>query len=324
METIGNRAIGKDVQVRIEKLYQPWTLSCVVEVSILHPRTNSAKAVLKLYDWRYAAQLRKDNKIDPWTNEHEKAYISFVRSGQAKDFLDKLRNDEEFEEPEEGWNISENETYLYNICTDMFRAETAVYKKLYAYQGKQIPRLIAPITLSIEPLNKQSSDHHDIAWTEPSGSDSVSPDTDQVDTKAPEPELLKINGILIELIEGFTLAGLNQHNAAKSSWQSIVDQAIQIVNLLSDNAILNEDVRASNILVSPKSNGEYRVCMIDFAQCRFREKNESDLEWGRAKWSQDEEGAVGLVMKRRLAKQGFKLKYESSMRYLEWAEGEGS
>lgn len=324
METIGNRAMGKDVQIRIEKPYQPWTLSCVMEVSILDSRANPTKAALKLYDWRYAAQLRKDNKIEPWTDEHEKAYIDFVRSGQAKDFLDKLRNDEDFEEPEEGWNIAENETYLYNICADMFRAETAVYKKLNGYQGNQIPRFIAPITLSIESLNERSSDHHDISWTEPSSSDSVSPDTDQVGTKAPETELLKINGILIELIEGFTLASLNQHNAAKPSWQSIVDQAIQIVNILSDNAILNEDVRPSNILVFPKSNGEYRVCMIDFAQCRFREENESDLEWGRAKWSQDEEGAVGLVMKRRLAKQGFKLKYESSTRYLEWAEGEGS
>ena len=62
--------------------------------------------------------------------------------------------------------------------------------------------------------------------------------------------------------------------------------------------------------------------MIDFAQCRFREKNESDLQWGRAKWTQDEEGAVEAVMKSRLAKQGFKLNYEPSMRYLEWAERE--
>ncbi|CAO2649274.1 Nn.00g066590.m01.CDS01 [Neocucurbitaria sp. VM-36] len=323
LETLGKWAIGKDVQVRIEKLYSPWTLSCVMEVSILNPQTNTTKAVLKLYDWRHAAQLRKDNKIDSWTSEHETAYINFIHSGQAKDFLDKLRNDDDFEEPEEGWNMAENETYLYNTCTDMFRAETAVYKKLYAYQGKQIPNFFAPITLSTESLNKQSSHHREVTSTEPSSSNSVSPEKDQVDTKAFENELFRPKGILIELIEGFTLAGLNQHIAPKSSWQSIIDQAIQIVNLLSDHDILNEDVRASNILVSPRSNGLYRVCMIDFAQCRLRERDESDLDWGRAKWRQDEEGAVGLVMKTRLAKKGFKLDYTPSMRYLDWAAREG-
>ncbi|KAF2796859.1 hypothetical protein K505DRAFT_236734, partial [Melanomma pulvis-pyrius CBS 109.77] len=131
-----------------------------------------------------------------------------------------------------------------------------------------------------------------------------------------------ISGILIELIEGFTLAGLSPSTTPGPSCQSIVDQAIANVHILSDNAVLNEDVRASNILVSPKLNGGYRVCAIDFAQCRIRGKDESDLEWGRAKWTQDEEGAVGLVMQKRLAKQGFELKFEHSMRYLEWAERE--
>ncbi|KAF2117067.1 hypothetical protein BDV96DRAFT_644500 [Lophiotrema nucula] len=294
-----------------------------MEVSLLNCGTNfPAKAVLKLYDWRYAVQLRKDNGINPWTNEHEMAYIDLVRSGQAELFLDKLRNDYDFEGPEEGWSIAENETYLYNICADMFRAETAVYKKLFEYQGTAIPDLIAPITSNIESLNERGSDHHNKAKVEHSSLDSVSPDKGQVHTKAPGTELLKIYGILIEHIEGFTLAALNPHTAPKSSWQSIVDQAVQNVGILSDKAVLNEDVRASNILVCPKSNGSYRVCMIDFARCRFRKKEESDLEWGRAKWSQDEEGAVGLVMQKRLAKQGFKLKYTPSMRYLEWAEGE--
>jgi hypothetical protein len=280
------------------------------------------KFVLKLYDWRYAVQLRKDNKIDPWTNEHETAYIGFVCSGKAKDFIDKLRNDEDFEEPEEGWNIAENETYLFSTCANMFHAETAVYETLHAYQGNQIPRLIAPVTSGIESLNEHNSDLHHLVCAQPSGSDAIALDIDQVDTKAPGTELLTINGILIEFIEGFTLTNLNQDNADKSSWQSIIDQAIQNINLLSDNDILNEDVRGSNILVSPISNGVYRVCAIDFAECRFRDKSESDLEWGRAKWTQDEEGAVGLVMKSKLAKQGFKLNYEPSMRYLEWAKRE--
>lgn len=301
LRSLGGQLFSESLKVRIKKPYQPWTLSCGMEVDILQPATKHSRAFLKLYDWRFAVQLREDHKMVPWTTNHETTYIEFVRSGCARDLLEKLRHDDEFEEPEEGWNTAENETYLYSLCMDMFGAETTVYDKLERYQGQQIPRLFAPVKLSIEPRANNDDD-----------------------TFPADDEFFQVYGILIELIPGFTLAELDEEKAPSSSWQAIVDQAIRNVHILSNHNILNADVRSSNILVSPKdtSQGEYRVTMIDFAQCRFREEDESDLQWGRAKWSQDEEGAVGVVMKSRLKKIGFDLKYEPSMRYLEWAEGE--
>lgn len=38
--------------------------------------------------------------------------------------------------------------------------------------------------------------------------------------------------------------------------------------------------------------------MIDFAQCRLRREDEDDELWKQAKWSEDEEGAVGYVLKK--------------------------
>lgn len=274
-----------------------------MEVDVLQPVTGPARAILKLYDRRFAAQLRKDQTNDPWTTDRESAYIDFVRSGRAQDFLDKLRNDDDFDEPEEGWDIAENETYLHDLCIDMFKTETTVYTKLRSYQGTRIPRLFAPVTLRITPLHLENG----------------------VDSAPSDSELFQVHGILLELIPGFTLAQLDEDKAPRTSWQAIVDQAIQTVHILSDHNILNGDIRTPNILITPDADvqGGYRVIMIDFAQCRFRGEDESDLKWGRAKWSQDEEGAIGLVMKARLKKFGFNLKYEGSMRYLEWAEGEG-
>lgn len=47
-------------------------------------------------------------------------------------------------------------------------------------------------------------------------------------------------------------------------------------------------------------------------------------EWERAKFTKDEEGAIGLVMKKRLFNVcGFVLRYEISVRYLEEAERGG-
>ncbi|KND90465.1 hypothetical protein TOPH_05002 [Tolypocladium ophioglossoides CBS 100239] len=62
--------------------------------------------------------------------------------------------------------------------------------------------------------------------------------------------------------------------------------------------------------------------MVDLAQCRLRGADESDWELGRAKWRQDEEGAVGYVMRHRLQKVGFDLVFEHSWRYLKFAERE--
>ena len=66
----------------------------------------------------------------------------------------------------------------------------------------------------------------------------------------------------------------------------------------------------------------YQAVVIDFARCRSREETESDEERGRAKWTQDEEGAIGVVMRMELQKVGFDLQFEPSDRYTEWAERE--
>jgi hypothetical protein len=291
------QSLSGSLEVRLGKLYEPFTFSCVMEVDVIQPVAHSQRAILKVYDWRYAAQLRGDQKIDPWTAEHESAYFDSVRTGRAQEFVDRLRNEDDFEEPEEGWNIAENEAYLHDFCFDMFKTETAVYNKLQQYQGTRIPRLFASVALSAKtPSCKYRVDS----------------------------ELFQIHGVLLEFIPGFTLAQLNNDKAPPSSWQGIIDQAIQTVHILSDHGILNEDVRTSNILVTQDAQGKdgYRVVMIDFALCRFLGKDESDSEWGRAKWRQDEEGAVGMVMQLRLKKLGFDLKFEHSLRFLEWAEKE--
>ena len=62
--------------------------------------------------------------------------------------------------------------------------------------------------------------------------------------------------------------------------------------------------------------------MIDFGLARLRGWNESDRDWAKAKLNKDEDGAVGLVMKKRLAREGFELQFENSDRYMEWAGGD--
>ena len=138
----------------------------------------------------------------------------------------------------------------------------------------------------------------------------------------------QIKGILLEYIPGFSLSDLIVSGVPPGAWQGIVDQGIRIVHALSDRGVLNKDVRPANFIVSRSGDGydqaveEFRVSMIDFGQSRLRREDESDPEWGRVEWQQDEEGAVGLVMQHRLKKVGIEIPYVPSNRYLEFAEGE--
>ena len=39
-----------------------------------------------------------------------------------------------------------------------------------------------------------------------------------------------------------------------------------------------------------------KVVHFDFAQARFRAEDENDFDWKYSKWSEDEEGAIGVQM----------------------------
>lgn len=329
-----------------------------MEVDILLPARDPVRAILKLYDWRYSAQLREENYIAPWDSDHETALIDFIQSGGAATFLDRLRHDDDFEEPEEGWNLAENETYLYDQCLLMYRTETSVYAELRECQGNQIPRLITPITFrtvregsSSEGSSPISNNSSTVAGAAIKGTLNSASGYDRAAdaTTAFADERFEIKGILLERIAGFNLGSLTEQ-VPQTAWQLIVDQAIQNVHILSDHHILNTDIRNSNILVVPLSprsvdhanrsstadddvdteagtaSPPFRVVMIDFAQCRFREADQSDAEWGRREWAQDEEGAIGMVVRSKLKKSTsgrFELKYDNSGRFLPWAAGEG-
>lgn len=92
--------------------------------------------------------------------------------------------------------------------------------------------------------------------------------------------------------------------------------------MVGDHGVLDRDVRPDNFMIEHDRDGRYSAFMIDFGLARLRGRNESDRDWAKAKIEQDEEGAVGLVMKKRLAREGFELQFTMSDKYMEWAGGD--
>ena len=179
------------IEVRIVRLILPSTLSCVMEVESLAasgPVEYPEHSILKLYDWRYATQLRQDNKIDAWTQSHEDAYRDFVENGDAAGFIATLDDDDDGDEiDDELWDTAQNEAYLLAFSRRLHECEGKAYGHLEQLQGKNVPRFFANVHIDTLP------------------------------TKNP---LLQIQGIMIECIEGYSLSNLAKIEP-QSAWQSI-------------------------------------------------------------------------------------------------------
>ena len=256
------------IKLQILRSIQPSTCSCVMEVEVLAGFGSIERAkhsILKLYDWRYATQLRQAHKVDQWTPYHEDKYRAFVEEGGAAKFISSLEdNDDTDDQP---WDTARDETFLFDYCRDLHSCEVEAYSRLRDLQGTNVPQFLADVRFDAFPLQDAFSE---------------------------------VRGILLELVTGYSLADLAKY-AHRSSWQRICDEAIRTVNLISDHGILNEDVEPRNVLIRTRDkDAGHEVVVIDFAQCRFRETDQSEADWKHEKCRQDEEGAVGFVMAHKL------------------------
>lgn len=82
------------------------------------PEKYLGHSFLKLYDWRYATQLRRDHRIDPWTQSHEDAYREFVENGDAAEFIATLDD----ETDDELWETAQNEPTSFNFLVNYTNA----------------------------------------------------------------------------------------------------------------------------------------------------------------------------------------------------------
>ncbi|KAJ6149607.1 hypothetical protein N7471_000806 [Penicillium samsonianum] len=276
---------GQTIDAKIMKVFEPFTWSTAMLVRPVCPTTAwEDDMVLKLFDRRFATQLREREEISPWTSDIEQNYHQFILDGDAAKLVAELTADRDLPARNvDTWNSSQEETYLHDFMQALYETETQAYNTLADMQGNDIPRLFSCVTVptSTTAQNTLLSEYSDIP------------------------------GILLQYIEGFPLTDIATC-APRDSWQSICEDAIRIVNLVGDRGILNEDVKTRSFIVQSRPENQFHVFMIDFALCNFREEYQDETEWEEWKARQDEEGAVGFVMQKKL-QGGFV--YHRSARY---------
>ena len=117
--------------------------------------------------------------------------------------------------------------------------------------------------------------------------------------------------------------------APREDWQYIIDKAKEVIMAAGECDLMNNDIRGANFIIAPVHDArKYRVTQIDFGRTYVRSderRTHTDESWGIDKLIQDEPGAIGEVMKRRLKEEyGFELKHESldgtMQRWGQWQE----
>lgn len=236
------------------------TMSPVLDVMIRPMSSSQCRAVLKLYDRRFAPNLRRGigNKHRPHNAEDEALYQSFVRRGAIGPFLEELAEEKRtaFLKPQPWYQLGEQtdpvaryEAALWQECREHFDCETEAYERLSDVQGILVPRKYAHVQLEME------------------------------DTELPsdplEPQMasyFEVRGVLLELIKGYNLWDMSTSLKAPSDsgkWQVIVQSAVNAAHEINKRGIMMNDCGPRNVMVDMVSQIPY---IIDLAQCWFKDK----------------------------------------------------
>lgn len=257
------------MQADIVKVFKPFTLSCAMVIRFHEGYEGlPGTVVLKVYDRRFAIQFRSGEHIPPWSTEIEEQYRQIILSGDLNRFFDILDNGE-YCEDEIQKSAAYCEAYLQYRLEEMFENEIHAYHLLSDYQGENIPEFYCSVKLSDGPGMNAPKEH------------------------------TAIPGILIQYLDGFPFEQLLSH-APKKLWQSIGEDAIRIVHCLHSRNVLSADASSRNIIILKNKNSKFKMFMIDFALCKFREDAEDDTQW--SKWIRfhNEEGDLAFSIQRRL------------------------
>ncbi|KAK4033151.1 hypothetical protein C8A01DRAFT_19870, partial [Parachaetomium inaequale] len=232
---------SRTIRVRIRDL-KTRSCCCTMVVDILSNNNNNNRkpstAFLKLHDWRYADTLRQHMGIGPWCPSTEFAYIRSL-GGHTRTVLS-IYDDQD---------AAQRETSLAGILGDSFAHEAAVYDSLRAHQGATLPRLLAAVDFDLTP---PGADNHELFYV----------------------RVLLLENLMVD-DGGFSLRTL-PHHAPRDAWQGLVDAAVEAGRLLGEHGVLDPDRHAGNFLVVPRTDGGFRVVMIDFGHCRSRREGESE------------------------------------------------
>lgn len=245
----------------------------VVDIDYL-PLELKGNFALKLYDRRAEtpARVYPPEQYPSWNPKREIDFRTsdldgYMPATKPEDALTDFRFD--------------NDLYHYKAEVAMhahtlrdYITETEVYNRLKDIQGFDVPRLIARIRLP---------DYRQSAFANP------------VTTSA----VFHVSGILLQFIKGLRIADLTDtaDRLKPGEWQPFGDDALRIVNLMSDRGIFDRDLACRNAVVRlDPFEKKLKIMLLDFALCTLRPPWASDEQWRQHQYQVNQERKLGAEM----------------------------
>ncbi|QRV97306.1 hypothetical protein RhiJN_25325 [Ceratobasidium sp. AG-Ba] len=256
------------VRATVVHTYTPFTISPVMKLSIDHTEPVApndfgnfstglpSEVILKVFDRRFAQELRAHYKGKPVTFDSEQAYQNYLAAGPADDIPKLAEEIKAVVGPKFRYKDAPQHLFEHFITLTMspyFEDECAAYQQLVSLQGHDIP-IFYGTTRFIHGL--------------------IIPDLNP-----------PVEGVLLEVIPGI---GLDKIDPSVVNLDAAISNAMRIVRDYTKLGLLNMDVRLGNFIIKP----DRKLVLIDFAQSRLREEDETDEEWWEDKKGQDELGRL--------------------------------
>lgn len=191
----------------------------------------------------------------------EAIWRDYIREGKAEALFDEIRGlngqhdvlppcPEEFLEGMAPEYYARYEGALQYQALTCFDVETQAYERLSDLQGHGIPKLLAHVRLCIEP--DLGSEHED----------------------ADTAKFFYINGIIMEQIDDFPLAGLASSLVPEGKWEGILQRTVETVTDINMRGVILDDCRSGNVLVEI----HIKIPFIhDFAQSVIWDTSDKDF-----------------------------------------------
>ena len=272
------------LHLRIQRRFDPITFSPVVLVKVAE---TGETLVAKFFDRRFNPDYRKNQAYEDWNSAREDAFRSLVSSGEGAKFLQYLYDDDDSDILED-WTPAQEELSAQDDFKGHFENEVRTYRALEWLQGQNVAKMLGTVTFRISEADNEN-----------------------------DQQFFDVRGVLLEHIEGFNLSEMTSHTS-QDAWKDIIEEAMSIANAAGDLGVINRDLSVYHFIVRSFKTGDnlrYQPVMFDFGHTGHREDYDTLEEWMAAKCTRDEEGAIGVIMARRVARAGGLYEYKRSNRY---------
>ena len=164
------------------------------------------------------------------------------RLGIADKNSDETSSDENEDEDDDGNEAQGKEAWIYHTVQRFHATEVRAYSELQSLQGRCIPRFITSV---IDNSSERPTDLPAVFFQVP--------------------------GILLEYIDGFTLADIALRIPDQPRvWETVIKDTMAVAEAINDAGVLHNDCQPRNVLIASPNQGQYQSYFIDFSHCAFK------------------------------------------------------